>query len=101
MALKTTKPRVAVLDTRRVKPSPKVADEFYTSSAWRALLRSIIAERGRRCEKCGKTGVRIYGDHIVELKDGGAPLDRRNCQLLCASCHTRKTAAERAKRMSL
>ena len=40
----------------------------------------------------------MYVDHRVELKDGGAPLDRRNVWLLCGSCHTRKTVAERARR---
>jgi hypothetical protein len=34
----------------------------------------------------------------VELKDGGAPLDRSNTILLCASHHTAKTASERARR---
>ena len=36
-------------------------------------------------------------DHRVELKDGGAPLDRANVWVLCGSCHTRKTLAERAE----
>ena len=35
----------------------------------------------------------MYVDHKVELKDGGAPLDRRNVWLLCGSCHTLKTVA--------
>ncbi|XPS83916.1 HNH endonuclease domain protein [Desulfosarcina variabilis str. Montpellier] len=33
-------------------------------------------------------------DHIVELKDGGAPLSEDNVQSLCRSCHQRKTARE-------
>ncbi|KGB21911.1 hypothetical protein AtDm6_2677 [Acetobacter tropicalis] len=34
----------------------------------------------------------------MELKDGGAKLDKRNVQLLCGSCHTAKTASVRAER---
>jgi 5-methylcytosine-specific restriction enzyme A len=40
----------------------------------------------------------MFVDHIVELKDGGAPLERSNLWLLCGSHHTRKSAAERARR---
>jgi len=102
--LTSLRPRVATLDTRTAKPAPKTADEFYTSSPWRKLVDSIIAERGPICEDttCQARhypGMRVFGDHIVEIKDGGAPLDRRNVQLLCGSAHTRKTAQARARRM--
>ncbi len=40
----------------------------------------------------------MYVDHRVELKDGGAPLDRKNVWLLCGSCHSLKTARERGRR---
>jgi 5-methylcytosine-specific restriction enzyme A len=105
MRLATLQPRVATLDTRSAKPPPKTAAPFYLSPEWRALMTEIIAERGRRCEdklctKPHRTGIRVFGDHIVELKDGGAPLDKANIRLVCGSCHTRKTAAERAKRMA-
>lgn len=96
--------RTALLDTRSAKPAPKRADPFYISTEWRALVAEIIRERGARCEdpSCrypGRIGVRVFGDHIVELKDGGAPLDKTNVMLRCGSCHTRKTNAERARRM--
>lgn len=86
------------LNTHRVAPAPKVVTPFYRSPEWRALMASIIAERGRRCEDCGRTGCRIFGDHVIELSDGGAALDRRNVRLRCGSCHTAKTAAARAAR---
>lgn len=96
-------PRLATVDARRVKPEPKQVDPFYRSAEWRRLLAAIIAERGRRCEdpECPTPAgpwSRIYGDHLVELRDGGAPLDRNNVGLKCASCHTRKTMRERARR---
>ena len=40
----------------------------------------------------------MFVDHIVELKDGGAPLERTNAWLLCATHHSLKTVAQRAKR---
>jgi len=101
--LRALAPRLAVLDTRAARPAPKKAAAFYSSPEWRALMARIIARRGRRCEDTlcktpGRTGIRVFGDHIVELQDGGAPLDESNVMLRCGSCHTTKTAAERAKR---
>ena len=104
--IKAAPTRVRPADSRRLTPPPKQADPFYLSKEWRALMAAIIKERGRRCQECGRTHnddgrpVRLYGDHIVELRDGGAPLDPRNIQLLHGACHTAKTVAARAKRMA-
>jgi len=104
--LRTQPDRVRSVDTRRVQPPAKTADPFYLSPEWRKLMADIIAERGRICEDphCdGKThhpGMRVFGDHIVELRDGGAPLDKRNVRLLCGAAHTRKTAQARAARLA-
>lgn len=98
--------RVSAVDTRRVPPQAKTADPFYASPAWRHLMDEIVAERGRICEdqQCdGRThhaGMRVFGDHIIELRDGGAPLDKRNVLLRCGASHSRKTAAARAKRLA-
>ena len=88
----------------RAATGPKLTAPFYGSAPWKALISSIIAERGRLCEArdCrtidrGASG-RIYGDHVRELKDGGAPLDASNVQLLCASCHRSKTLLVAKKR---
>jgi|SRR5450432_2835775 5-methylcytosine-specific restriction enzyme A len=97
--LTTLRPRVAMA-SQRLTPRPKVAAPIYSSPEWRGLIAAIIKRRGRRCEKCGITGTKIYGDHRLELADGGAPLDEANIQLLCAACHGRKTVDERNKRMA-
>jgi 5-methylcytosine-specific restriction enzyme A len=104
--LKARPLRVRTADTRAVRPPAKTADPFYLSSEWRALVAQLIRERGRRCETRGchrshdadGKPIRIFGDHIVERRDGGAPLDPRNIRLLCGSCHTAKTAQARAAR---
>lgn len=89
-------PRLRALPPR-IKAMPKQAESFYTSPEWRGLMRSIKAKRGNWCQVCGSGG-RIYGDHIIELKDGGAKLDENNVRLLCHGCHQRKTAEARAAR---
>lgn len=105
--LRTLGPRLAVLDTRTVKPKTdirtgravKATDPFYGSAEWQAFRKAVVAERGRRCEDCGSTTGRVYCDHIVELRDGGAPLDWTNIRLRCATCHVRKTGRARGDRM--
>ena len=97
--LRTMQTGLRTMDARTIKVADKRADPFYLSPEWRKLMAQIIAERGRRCEDCGRTNTRIFGDHVHELKDGGAQLDKRNVRLRCGSCHTRKTAAARAERL--
>ena len=94
--LKRSAPRLKA-SPPRLKPMAKVADPFYLSPEWRAMMREIKVERGAFCVTCG-SGKRIIGDHVREIKDGGDKLDKRNVQLLCHACHQRKTARERAKR---
>ncbi len=107
----TKQPRLSLLRNRvstaapRIAARPKQIDAVY-SREWVTLRAQIIKERGRRCEDPQCTtqdrgaGRQIYGDHIKELQDGGALLDPANVLLRCAPCHTRKTLAERAKRMA-
>jgi len=82
----------------------KQAEPFYLSPEWKALMRHLIKVRGRRCEDTEhdatkpREGVRIFGDHIIEIKDGGAKLDPLNILLRCGGCHGRKTAQARADR---
>ena len=96
--LSTLAPRLAPADLRSVRPPEKIAAPFYSTPEWRALMAQLIAGRGRRCQKCGRTGCRIFGDHIKEIQDGGALLDPENIILLCGSDHTIKTNEQRAKR---
>ena len=92
--------------TIRLRHPPKRAAPIYLTQEWSDLRRRLIGQLGYGCEKCGRTrddqgqSVRIYLDHRVELIDHGDPFDETNLQLLCASCHTNKTVAERIKRLS-
>lgn len=94
--LKALQPAIGALPPR-LRPPPKVADSFYLSPEWRALVAKLKRERGAWCERCGSKH-RLIGDHVRELRDGGAPLDPGNVELLCQPCHNRKTAEARARR---
>lgn len=90
--------RPASLAVARVPP--KVADPIYGTPEHRAWRDGVIARASGICQApgCSRRERRMFADHIVEVKDGGAALDPRNGQCLCGSCHTRKTAAERVRR---
>jgi 5-methylcytosine-specific restriction protein A len=77
----------------------KTAEErrFYSSREWRDK-----SERHRidepLCRECSKRGLYVLGqmtDHIVPIRDGGAPLDDANLQTLCNPCHNAKRQRER------
>lgn len=99
-------PRIATADTRRVLPPPKRADAELLTPEHRAWREAVLQRAGHRCQdpqhdpQRPRSGVRLYADHIVERRDGGALTDLANGVARCASCHGRKTAAERARRMA-
>ncbi|EHM00541.1 HNH endonuclease domain protein [Acetobacteraceae bacterium AT-5844] len=98
--LSMAKPRIATLDLRTARPAPKVAASHYTRPEHRQWRAEVIRRAGGRCQGCGRGNTRLFADHIVELKDGGAPLALSNGQALCGSCHSAKTARSRAARLA-
>ena len=107
MGLRTIKPLIRTFDGRAVKPEKKVAASIYSSPEFRKWREIIIARANRRCEwieqgqRCLKAEPRhrMFADHKIEIRDGGAPFDPANGQCLCGAHHTLKTAAERTKRL--
>ena len=102
--LKMLGPRIPAMDTRRVKPPPKIAAPIYHTPEYERWRAAVIARANGKCQdpKCKAKhwpGQRLFADHIVELRDGGAPFDLANGLARCGSSHSAKTAAERAKRM--
>jgi 5-methylcytosine-specific restriction endonuclease McrA len=93
----TLKPVLRTLPTR-LKPLPKVTESIYGSGAWREAKARVYATQPHICAHCQRQGVRLYVDHIRELRDGGAAFDTSNLQLLCSPCHGRKTAKARGER---
>lgn len=104
MALRMQKPLVRTLDTSIAKPSPKAALPIYQTAEYERWREAVIARANGRCQDKACTakhwpGQRLFADHIVELRDGGAPFDVANGMARCGSSHSRKTAAARAVRM--
>lgn len=94
------RPGLRVTMARRSLAAPaKKADAFLQSPAWKAARAEHLA-REPYCRRCGRggAGVRMFVDHIVERKDGGALVDAANLQTLCGACHTRKTREARKAR---
>ncbi|MCW5695800.1 MAG: HNH endonuclease [Bauldia sp.] len=103
-------PRVATVDSRRVAalpPAPKQTDPHYLTPAHREWRRQVLQRDGYQCRDPEhdparpRSGVRLFADHIVELKDGGAALDVSNGLARCASCHAAKTHREKRRRQAI
>jgi 5-methylcytosine-specific restriction endonuclease McrA len=99
--IKQQPPRVGAVPSRISQRRNKETLPFYRTQKWRKFIAAIVEKRGKRCEKCKHDcqDTRIFGDHIIELRDGGEMFDETNVQLLCGSCHTTKTLRARMERM--
>jgi 5-methylcytosine-specific restriction protein A len=101
--LRTLAPLVRALNTRTTRLPPKQKDPIYNTPDFQAWRAQVVARAGGQCEaidngrRCGRAQPdhRMYADHVVELRDGGALLDLDNGQCLCASHHEIKTIAAR------
>jgi 5-methylcytosine-specific restriction protein A len=68
--------------------------QFYRSDEWRRIRKAMLA-RQPRCQHCGSTSGPLHVDHIVGVRKAWARrLDPTNLQVLCHSCHSRKTVHE-------
>jgi len=106
MAIPTPRLGLPAVSVRRVPTLPKVAAPVYQTPEYRRWRETVIARAGRRCEavedgaRCGRAepAHRMFADHRIEIRDGGAPFDASNGQCLCGPHHTAKTAAARKRR---
>ena len=57
----------------------------HTDAEWRSLL----AEFGGRCVRCGREGLRLVKDHIVPIYRGGSDAIG-NLQPMCDACNCSK-----------
>jgi 5-methylcytosine-specific restriction protein A len=98
--LRNLQSRIAIIDTQTAKPAPKVADALYSTPEYRAWRNKVITRALGRCQwpGCTRAEPRMFADHIIEVKDGGAPYDPTNGQCLCGRHHSLKTARVRAAR---
>lgn len=74
------------------------ARKLYTSAEWVKLRAGLIAERGPKCEQCGKLmpdTSKLIGHHIKELTIGNIDdiditLNPTNIKLICLDCHNKQ-----------
>ncbi|MEN6325802.1 MAG: HNH endonuclease [Syntrophomonas sp.] len=83
----------------KAERTDKDIQAIYTSKEW-FKLRARKLKKNPICELCKRDKATMV-DHIIEIKDGGAPFDIENLQSSCWSCHTIKTAEERRKRKGI
>lgn len=72
----------------------RVGDVVYHTQAWRKLRHYYYGKRHGICEQCGMPGDIV--DHIEEIteenvNDPEITFNEENLQLLCLSCHNKKT----------
>ena len=80
--------------------STKQRDAIYGTARWQKL-REVAIKRQPLCSACLALGLVVPAeviDHIVEIRDGGAPYSLDNLQSLCCKCHARKTTKMQGQR---
>ena len=99
-ALKTHHGRTVKSAGKKVDPELQTTEHLSWAAfvIKRAGYRCEAIKDGKRCER--RRPDRLFADHKIERRDGGDPLDPANGQCLCGSCHSKKTMAMRAARMS-
>lgn len=100
--MRSIRQRLTTSTAQRLRTPPKVVDPHYRTDEHRVWAAEVMRRARYQCQapgcRKGRPDHRLYADHIVELKDGGAAFDPANGQALCASHHTAKTMAARAAR---
>ena len=106
MSIPVFKGGLTSMDPRRIAVPPKKADGLYHTPEFKRWREAVVARAGRRCEaldigrRCWKAepSHRMFADHKVEVRDGGALFDLANGECLCGAHHTAKTGRARAAR---
>lgn len=107
MKLRTIGHKLQPSTRTKIRPPAKQADPIFSDARYHPWRARVIKRAGGKCEwveegkRCNREEPRMFADHIVERKDGGAPFEEANGQCLCGSHHTLKTGVERAKRYGL
>lgn len=90
-------PKFSIPIPAKLVPTPARDSSAYKTAEHKGWAKQVKKLAGFACQRCGRSGVRLYADHIEELTDGGT-WDLANGQCLCGSCHTVKTLQARANR---
>ena len=85
-------------NTLRAKDRQKI----YNTKRWKQVRDTVRVRDCFMCQECKRNGIDTIGvecDHIVELSDDvSKAYDVDNVELLCVSCHSKKTEIEKQNR---
>jgi len=91
----------AIPQWRPNRPTARPSKEraHYLSAEWQSIRQSVLVRDAYRCRSCLEVvaGSRAHVDHILPLEDGGTD-SLANLQVLCDSCHGRKTREEQRRK---
>jgi 5-methylcytosine-specific restriction enzyme A len=75
------------------------SSRLVNTAPWRKVRAQVLKRDRNRCQlrEPGCTGQATQVDHIVNVADGGAPLDPKNLQSACPTCNARKAGREATK----
>jgi 5-methylcytosine-specific restriction enzyme A len=96
MALKMLRPRLATINTNKVKvlDTKAGATPRVRGSVWMATRRAVLLRDGYRCCECGRVHTSNEIDHEIPLEQGGSAMDQSNLKVLCVECHKAKSSRE-------
>jgi len=86
--------------TRRTPAArDSIRDTIYQSKMWKLTRKLVIDRDHGLCQECKRNGfIAVPGrtvDHIQAVKSGGSPFGLENLEVLCDSCHGRKSQGEK------
>jgi len=88
-------------DRRTPALRDSVRDKIYQSPKWRATRRLVLDRDEHLCQECTRNGfIAVTGrtvDHILPIKSGGSVFGLNNLEVLCDSCHARKSQSEKRR----
>ena len=103
MRAKTLKPRLALLNTQRLRSAPAIGVTVRQRGGSWQVRRIAQLEREPLCRHCAALGIvalAVEVDHIRPLWSGSGLDTDDNLQSLCTPCHAIKTASEASDRAS-
>src|ERR1041385_6551606 len=82
---------------RRFYCSTTCLNEFTENHSWFLVRHAILRRDNYRCSICEKRYRKslLDVDHIIPVRTGIDPFDKKNLRVLCKDCHKAKTALER------
>jgi len=86
-----------VSTSRRHYCSAQCMNYYFFNHTWSIVRQDILKRDGLRCSICEKRKPKalLDVDHIIPVRLGVNPYDKRNLRTLCKECHKAKTRFDR------